>query len=623
MSEIDCEHAPDHLGNPSLVKWGSQNVGNNTDIKVPFVSKDVEYLRGYYQSDADDSGSASDRWMEKEVWTLSGELINCEGYEALLEAQEKLIEIFKEDWQELKVGAGNALKTLYYGRVRNISFGESDYRDDVPYEVVIEGYRNADEFGEDRAVINPIASYTWSEAEDATMELRYEVSAEGIVTSDSENNALENAKNFVHDYLAAKNKMYEASSGDFQPYIIYKDINTDGKRYLVSDEEKIDRVRGTYGIVRIFKMDQTQGYSSSILRYTTESSLPFGETKTITFSGEVEIGYRGDVAADADIDTAKNLEEIRKRYQDFKDENLFDPDDGSILYKKNALSEKVDEDILAGLLRFTLVFGSPEDCIDDYDVSVEDSSETSLLRVNVNGQAKHRGPCDFEEVKKCFYGDDYASMTCKEKADYVLNKYYDIAYEFYREFLADNSEVSDDNIINKSPLSMSINEDKGNKVINYSLTFDDRISHGAHSYDYTLSVTAPVQQVLVNSFQEICTDNKGGDAQKCGAATPPKSHHYQDIGIARAGTIGAKLTIVGESDEDDFKFLTGKAASASGTGNKLFLTKKQIGGDQRDEFCSEQSGYKTLDCSWINVTKAVANSSATDRTKVTKFYLGN
>ena len=35
--------------------------------------------------------------MEKEVWTLSGELINCEGYEALLEAQEKLIEIFKED----------------------------------------------------------------------------------------------------------------------------------------------------------------------------------------------------------------------------------------------------------------------------------------------------------------------------------------------------------------------------------------------------------------------------------------------------------------------------------------------------------------------------------------------
>ena len=71
MPEEDpCDEYPPnpHLGNPALVKWGSENVGDNTNIKVPFVSKEVEYVRGYYEvegEDAESEGGGTDRWIEK------------------------------------------------------------------------------------------------------------------------------------------------------------------------------------------------------------------------------------------------------------------------------------------------------------------------------------------------------------------------------------------------------------------------------------------------------------------------------------------------------------------------------------------------------------------------------
>ena len=635
MSEPDpdpCgEYPPNpHLGTPSLVKWGSENVGDNTNIKVPFVEKDIEYVRGYFSPEGDDSeeGAGTDRWIEKEIWTLNGEIYDCKGYEKIIAAQDTIRGIFSSDWQTLQVGGGGegALEVLYYGRVVSISFGESDYVDDVPYSVVIEGYRNANDLAASRAVVDPVASYTWTEAEDATMELRYEVSANGIVTSDSENNALENAKEFVFEYLSADNKMFEWEGKDFNPYIVYHENNY-GKRYLVSDEEKIDRVAGSFGIIRVYKIDQTQGEYSSILRYTTDSAFKFGEIKRLTFSGSIEIGYKGNVNADVAPDPDVNLAELRERYYNFKKENLIDPDNKDKLSPKNILSEKIDEDRLGGIFNFTIVFGEPEACIDDYDVTIDDTAESSLIKVTISGQAKYRGPCDFDELKKCFYGYEYYS--CAEKTEIVRQKYYDIAYEYYRIFGKDNIEIDSEAFtVNTMPLSLSINEDPTNKLINYTIVFDDRKSYGAQSFDYTISITPPVQQVIVNPFQEIAVDEEDGDKQSCGAATPPKSHHYQDLGIARAGTVSAKLTVVGSAEGDPFDIIKQKAIKSLGSTDTILLTKKIKGGDQTDE-CSEYSqagkNYQTHDASWIwqvEGTNNVVNSNSSNRTEIKKLHFG-
>ena len=87
MGEMEqCAGDDNPLGNGGLVTWGGTPVGGSDSIKVPFVSKDVDYVRGFKDG--------LDRWIEKETWTLHGELINCEGYEELLKAQKELYDIF-------------------------------------------------------------------------------------------------------------------------------------------------------------------------------------------------------------------------------------------------------------------------------------------------------------------------------------------------------------------------------------------------------------------------------------------------------------------------------------------------------------------------------------------------
>ena len=131
MADPDCSSSPPNPRGNALVLYGSSAVGGSGSIVTPFVSKDVEYVRGLRKG-----GDGGDRWIEKETWTLQGQLLNCNGYEELLEAQATLRQIFFNDFQELSVGD---LDVLYFGRVVSIDFGDAPYLDNTPYTVVIEG----------------------------------------------------------------------------------------------------------------------------------------------------------------------------------------------------------------------------------------------------------------------------------------------------------------------------------------------------------------------------------------------------------------------------------------------------------------------------------------------------
>ena len=90
----DCASLTDpNLGNSALVTYGGASVGGSGGIKVPFVSKDVEYIRGFKGGDVG-SSFQNDRWIEKETWTLNGELLDCKGYEDLLKHKETLYNHF-------------------------------------------------------------------------------------------------------------------------------------------------------------------------------------------------------------------------------------------------------------------------------------------------------------------------------------------------------------------------------------------------------------------------------------------------------------------------------------------------------------------------------------------------
>ena len=284
MSECASLTDP-NLGNSALVTYGGTSVGGADGIKVPFVSKDVEYVRGFKGGDVG-SSFQSDRWIEKETWTLNGELLDCKGYDDLLKHKETLYLLFQEDYLDLQVGA---LDTLKFARVISINFEDSNYVTTVPYTVVLEGYRNLEDMAAAEKVINPQATYTWAEGDDGTMTLTYSISAQGLVSSSSATDALSNAQAFVQKYLLSRGGGGESGeptgdSPEFFPSLAYHDLNPEGKRYLVSDEANIDRVTQTYGITRVYKIDQTAGQLSggsedapnSVLRYTTEVNQPYG-----------------------------------------------------------------------------------------------------------------------------------------------------------------------------------------------------------------------------------------------------------------------------------------------------------------------------------------------------------
>lgn len=614
-----CDGAPPHLGNPELVKWGSAPVGNNINIKVPFVSKDVEYIKGYQAGDGEGEGS-SDRWLEKETWTLSGEIINCKGYEEIVNTQQEIVDLFELDYQELKVGE---LDILHYGRVVSINFGDSDYLNSTSYEVVIEGYRSADEIAQDRRVIDPVATYTWTENEDGTMDLTYDVSAQGINTSDSSVDALENAKFFVNDYLSDKNFMMENDSKTFGPFIAFNAINSEGTRYVLSDEETIDRKKGSYGIKRTYRMDQTDA-QYSVLRYTVDSMGTYGETKKITFDGYIEIGYDGDFE--------DNMQHLRDRYYEFKKTSLFDPDDpDESLVGSQPISERIDEDEKAGLLNFNIVFGEIEEgCIDDYDVSVDENAETSLLSVKINGQVFHHGPCPFIEVKKCFYDTESVEEDSCPEIDNAVAKYFAIAEEYYKKFLKDNVEVGvpKEVNLNEYPLEIRVSENPIDKTINYSIVFNDRISFGAHNFDYTFSISPPVREVAVNSFQEICSS---GDRFKAKCTDEAVSHHYQDLGINSTTKFGFKGTVEGKPDDlpggTVKKFAENLRDNMCGYPVTLgpHMTRNTRGGNQSNDSgtSTDCDAYNTYDYEWIlGIKKKVVNSDSNDRTQVKQMFFG-
>ena len=467
------------------------------------------------------------------------------------------------------------------------------------------------------------------------MTLTYSISAQGINSNSSTSDALSNAQAFVEKYLLARGGGGESgeptgSSPEFFPSLAYHELNVEGKRYLVSDEATIDRVSQTYGITRIYKIDQTAGQLSggsesapnSVLRYTTEVNQPFGENTVTTFRGSIELGYYP-------IEGGNNIEVLRQTYYQFKQQGLITPSstqvgdavqEGNVFLPENISRETIDEDPLGGILTFTIVFSDDEEgCTDDFGVGVSESAESSLISVTVNGAVSHKGACGWNEVAECFYGSAGVSGKAGMEAQDTKDKLYDRAYSGYHEFIENNAEVSEAVYgatvdLNPAPLDYSITEDPLNNAISYSVTYDDRLSFGAHKVDYTMNITPPIEQVSVNSFSEIC--DPGDD---CPAAA--RSHHYFDLGIGTRGKFGVKIDIEGSAESFDgaatpATFAANLQAENCGPGSAPLLTRKTKGGAQ-------DSQRTNMDVEWIWKSEDVVNSNSDDRTEIKKLYFGN
>lgn len=173
----------------------------------------------------------------------------------LQSGQKNLIDIFSQNFKPLEIyeinGANNYEK-IYdknYIVVKSIDFKENNYNKIIDYSISLESQSFL------YNVNNPINEFTFNQSIERTT-LTHKVSAEGINTSSSQSNALNNAINFVKNYSGLAN-------------IPATSFITGQSYCLNSFQESIDRINNKYEIQESYVLSN---YSGVILDYNIDIS---------------------------------------------------------------------------------------------------------------------------------------------------------------------------------------------------------------------------------------------------------------------------------------------------------------------------------------------------------------
>lgn len=415
---------------------------------------------------------AAVRWDQVHAVTLNGKLIGCS--KADLDAKfDALIGIFGSNFKNLiieGVGAFGPCKIL------SINTPESDLIGSRDYSVALQIF-------EDKTVQDPSHQLSFSEEKNGVMTVTQSVSAKGVNTSDSEpGNALLNAKTFVEEQLvlAIQNPVLIATLNTTTVGI--QGLN------LISQEYNTSIVENSVSATRTYHVDLKASSTKGILRYTRTESSGDGQRKRVSYQGDVMRGL--DPAEGASPDgTVSSMDDAREAYFAFR----------ATIPSENILDEKITEDLYGGKLTFSFAYEANEDgsaivesdFIDNFSVSVEEGSDSSLFRVSIQGRIMPR--------KKCG-GAKFAELESKFNA--IQNYHYEKCKAVYDAFYATARGCAQNKptsvYLSPIPLSVSTTKNQRNEEIAYSASFDDRYTHGGEcqKFDYTLSVTPSIRRII-------------------------------------------------------------------------------------------------------------------------------
>jgi hypothetical protein len=471
------------MADSAKIKYNNFEFGLTDDFPIPLVSLDREYIK------------AGERWGISNKITLNGEIIGCTK-ESLVNSQNKILFGFNEDFKKLEI---SGLNDLTLAKVISINFDGSDYLSSISYTIELEAYNYA-EFLKRQYVLNPVDSISIQEEPDKTITITHTISAKGINSGGY--NGLDNAKKFVQSQLNS-----QKSQGNWPVPNLIDSKDKNYKRLLVSTSESINRISNTYSITNTYKSDLDYENGGILLRYTEDISEQEGQFTIYTFQGSVDGGIGSDL----------NFDNVRKRFKDFQsslDTNFVNELIGSL---------SVSEDLKAGRLTFSVSYSSEkQEVIDDFDISISENSESSIISVSINGTMRAKGPigtadgtdCKFKLVKDSF----------KEE------KYYNEANKAYKKYLERHDiTVPEKVILNKVHLSKSKTENKFEGSISYSYQFDDRISWGYRNLEYTLSFNPSLQAIAADSIVD-------------------GSHVFFDLGYRTRARFSVSLNSLGVQD---------------------------------------------------------------------------
>ena len=446
------------------VSYGSFSFGQVDALPLPFISVDYDYVK------------AGEKWATVTRLTLSGEIVGCSKAE-FLSYQNEITEAFSEDFKALVVTGLDTPTDLCV--VESINFSPSDYVTTMSYSIEI---HITDALYD---VLSPVDSVQIDENEDQTITIRHTVSARGVRTNAASNNALANAQTFVQDRV---NSSQDAVSRP-QSNLIDSSKNPNFKRILISEEETVDRIRGEYGVTRVYTSDPTAAAEGGevILRYTRTVEQNKGQSpeKSTTIQGRIEGGMNGDFS------------QVRDALLKFKDSL------NTSLVNTLIESMSVTEDECENSLNFSLTYGDGDDggleIIDDQCVSIAENSSSESVTITVSGTISAKGPRGTVGSNDCRWG--------KVKAYFKPDKYKDKAQELYNQTkkdgdLEDSTCESEDEKINEVANSSSVTENPYDATISYSYSYStaskEKSTNGKYEVDSTVTVRTTLGAIGVN-----------------------------------------------------------------------------------------------------------------------------
>lgn len=438
---------------------------NGTDLAAtlgsyPLVEAQTEYAQ------------AATRWDQVHTVTLNGKLVGCTKTD--LDAKfDALVTLFGVNFKNLVV---DGVGTFGPCKVLSVATPESELIGSRDYSVSLQIF-------EDKTVQEPSHQLSFSEDKNGVMTVTQVVSAKGVNTSDSEpGNALANAKSFVETQLAAA----------IQNPVMIATLNTTTVGIqglnLISQDYNVNIVDNSISATRTYHVDLKASSTKGILRYTRTESSGDGQRKRVSYQGEVNRGLDPAVGASPD-GTIASMDDAREAYFAFR----------ATVPSENILDEKISEDLFGGKLTFSFAYEANEDgsaivesdFIDNFSISAEESSDSSLFRINIQGRIMPRKKCGgakFAELESKFNAiPNYHYEKCKT----VYDAFYAIARG-----CAQNKPSSV--YLSPVPLSVSVTKNSRNEEISYSASFDDRYTYGGEcqKFDYTLSVTPSIRKIV-------------------------------------------------------------------------------------------------------------------------------
>ena len=457
-----------------IVKYGSFSFGE-AGLPLPFVSLDYDYEK------------KGKKWITIETITLNGEFNAC-SKEQYLSFQNQITKAFSKDYQTLTITGMDSPKNLV--EVESISFPPSDFLISMSYTIVL---KSKDALHD---VVDPVDQVDFTQNEDKTITLRHTISAKGVRTDKDSNDAYANAQAFVKERVNESQSALERP----MPGLINMPKNPNARRIFMSNEERVDRIKGEYAVIRTYIIDmvaESMG-GTILLRYTKTIDETFpkdGSTaqKTTTYSGSIKSG----------LDTPAG--KVTQALKNFK--HSLNTDLVNTLISAFSISEDG-----CGNTNFSFTYGADGDngkleVIDDQCITISKSFESNSVSVSVSGTLSAKGP-------RGTIGEDDCRWGMVQEA-FDPSKYQAQAQELYLEHQADAKkenqaagisvcENEDDPELSKVPNSSSVTKNPYDATISYSYSFstpgnkEKTAENQKYDFQYTTTVRLSLGAIGVN-----------------------------------------------------------------------------------------------------------------------------